>query len=94
MAKTQVPVNVNSTGFTQIKTLTDCKTVIVRESNQAATTDYLVAAPLSSDGPASMPAGSSFLFVHSGPNTVFPAGTVVGFLKTVAGSVNFDVVET
>jgi hypothetical protein len=71
-----------------------CKTVTVREANQAASTDYLVAAPASIDGPSSMPAGSSFPFIHSGPNTTFSKGDVIGWLKAITGSVNFDVIET
>lgn len=93
MPTTQPPANVNSSSFTAIVTLSHCKTVTVRETDQAATTDYLVAAPTSSSGPTTVPAGGSFTFTHPGPETVFAPGTTVGFLKAVSGSVNFDVVE-
>ena len=93
MPTTQPPANVNSSSFTAIVTTSHCKTVTVREADQAATTDYLVAAPTSSSGPTTVPAGSSFTFAHPGPGTVFAPATTVGFLKTLSGSVNFDIVE-
>lgn len=93
MPTTQPPSNVNSASFTAIVTTSHCKTVTVREADQAATTDYLVAAPTSSSGPTTVPAGSSFTFSHPGPGTVFAPATTVGFLKTLNGSVNFDIVE-
>jgi hypothetical protein len=97
MPLTQAPVNVNTAGFTQIIAVTRCNMVTVRESNQAASTDYLVATPLVSSGPATMPAGSSFPFTQPGPNNnlgaQFLPGQTLGFLKAVTGSVNFDVIE-
>ncbi|HEY6251770.1 MAG TPA: hypothetical protein VI685_17570 [Candidatus Angelobacter sp.] len=93
MPTTQPPANVNSSSFTAIVTVSHCKTVTVREVDQASTTDYLVAAPTSGSGPTTVPAGSSFTFAHPGPGTVYAPGTTVGYLKTISGSVNFDVVE-
>jgi hypothetical protein len=97
MPLTQAPVNVNTAGFTQIIAVTRCGAVTVQETGQASSTDFLVAFPNSNSGPKTCAAGREYTFSLAGPNNnlgaQFLPGQTVGWLKTLVGSVNFDVVE-
>ncbi len=55
---TQAPVNLNTTNWTAITVQSSlCTAIRVCETDQAGTTDYLMAAPTSTDGPKTIPAG-------------------------------------
>ena len=96
MSLTQAPINVNSAGFTAVIASQRCTKVTVQETGQAASTDYLVAAPLVGSGPKIVAAGREFAFTIQGSNNQlgaqWEAGQTVGWLKAATGSVNFDVV--
>lgn len=90
--KTSV-VTVNNSGWTSITPQTQCREIIVCETNQAGTTDYLVAAPTSADGPKTIPAGKEFHFTAPSWTIFRPDEGPRFYLKTATGSVTFDILE-
>ncbi len=97
MPLTQAPINVNTVGFTAVIAATRCNEIAVQETAQASSTDFLVAFPNNTNGPKTCAAGREYIFSQAGPNNKLGAqflpGQTVGWLKTLIGSVNFDVVE-
>jgi hypothetical protein len=92
--RTQTPVNVNNSGWTDIITVGPCREVQVQETGAATGADYLVAAPTITDGPKTVQGGREYSFVPADSRARFAPGTKVGSLKLLnAGSVNFDPVE-
>jgi hypothetical protein len=86
---TQTPVNINSTGWTPIVIESNiCGQVRFCETDQAATTDYLLAAPNSTSGPKTIPAGKEYALAG-----YFQRGDIVCYLKAATGSADFDVLE-
>ncbi len=88
MPRTQTPVNVNSVAWTTVRASEYCLTVTISETDQAATTDYLLAAPTTADGPRTYPAGKEAKL--AGP---FQRNQVVCNLKAATGSTTFDILE-
>jgi hypothetical protein len=87
MGKTSA-LTVNSSGFSAITTLSNCKGVAVNEDAGVAswpTTDFLVCQALA-DTPRRMKAGSAYKFETQ---HFWQAGTVVGYVKAVTGSTTF-----
>jgi hypothetical protein len=91
--RTQPPLNVNNAGWTAVTAGITCREIRLCETNQAGTTDYLVAAPTNADGPITVPAGERYPLPAPMPPGVFLKDQIVCYLKTVSGSVTFDVIE-
>ncbi len=89
---TQAPVLVGSSAWVPIYATRYAREIRIQETNQAGTVDYLIAAPLSTDGPVSVPAGTMYP-IPTGTQACFNNGLPVCYLKTAGASVYFDVIE-
>lgn len=73
-----------------IKTKTNCTKIVLYENDQAGTSDYLVRAPTATSPQATKPAGQKWeIPMGFAPGRYYPAGTIVGYIVLVSGSVTW-----
>ena len=71
----------------------DCKSILVRENTPSSpTTDFDVYDPDTNSLPFRAAQGESYIF-ESSPSTYYRAGTTVGYIQAVSGTVTFGKVH-
>lgn len=90
MSKTLL-ITVNSVARTAVVANTPCSYIKVREDGSSWTTDYFLSKPTNADTEVRIPIGSESVF--SQKHGVFFIGQIVGYLRTVVGSVSFNQIE-
>lgn len=70
-----------------VTTQTNCRRVDVYENGQAGTADYLVRSPTNASPQITKPAGQKWSITCEG--TYYPSGTVIAYIISSTGSMNF-----
>lgn len=78
--------NVNSSTYTAVTVQTVCRKVTVYEDAQAGTTDYYLSGAGGDSDRVQKPAGSKKEFESTRP---LQPNEILGYIKTVSGSVSF-----
>lgn len=90
---TQAPLVANSTTWTELVTQNSCKLFRIRETGNAASTGFLIAAPNQSSGPKTYSKGDIEDFVYPGTGQ-WPPNNHLGWIKTTdLASASFDILE-